>query len=305
MVNEAHEFLKRLSAPIPPNSGMTAEEIEAQQREVQERHEAMRRKKKDEEERESESYKPSQIDDEKPEVQTPTPQEEKPPEPTEERENRFVSRIKRTVEKIDKRIDEKADELDDWLEDAPERALDRAKTNTAAFGKSVKKDFQKATEYKAPKKNQHRPLVSAEDRRRSADFAVRDFERRHTMPRQNDFTADEVRTNPFFGFSHTDVNGYGELQRDSFSLDSSQFGFNLIGDSGIFQGERFVNEKPFGGFNVKQERGFNVSYSGEFGAFKHSRNESFSFLPQPKGKGKGKRAGKQKTNDFNISDLIF
>lgn len=301
MVNEAHEFLKRLSAPIPPNSGMTAEEIEAQQREVQERHEAMRRKKKDEEERELENHKPSQIDDEKPEVQTPTPQEEKPPE---EQENRFMRKVKDVVHRADEVLDETAEEI----EAGAKRGFQRSKEGTKQFIKDTQRDFQKATEYKAPpKRRNHKPLVSESDRVRSSEFAIRDYERRHTMPRQNDFTADEVRTNPFFGFSHTDVNGYGELQRDSFSLDSSQFGFNLIGDSGMFGGSMFANEKPFGGFNVKQERGFNVSYSGEFGAFQHSKNESFSFLPQPP-----KQQPKRKNNtarksprDFDISRLIF
>ena len=215
-----------------------------------------------------------------------------------------MRKLKDVVHRADETLDKTAEEI----EAGASRAYTRSKAGTKQFFKDTQRDFQKATEYKPPKKSHH-PLVSAEDKRRSAEFAVRDYERRHSTS-QSDFREEETMKNPFFGFSGNDINGYGELSRDAFSLDSSQFGFSLIGDSEKFGGSMFANEKPFGGFNVKQERGFNVSYSGEFGAFKHSQNESYSFLPKPPQPPKNphKRKNikrKSSSRAFDISRLIF
>ena len=304
-MNEAVNFLKKLSAPIPPYSGMSEEQIlekqresEAREQELNEKLELMKKKKKEEEEREFESDKQSQIDDSKQEVQTPKPQDE---EATEKQDSRFMRRVKEVVHRADEMLDKTAEEI----EAGASRAYTRSKAGTKQFIKDTQRDFQKATEYKPPKKSHH-PLVSAEDKRRSAEFAVRDYERRHSTS-QRDFREEETRKNPFFGFSGNDINGYGELSRDAFSLDSSQFGFSLIGDSEKFGGSMFANEKPFGGFNIKQERGFSVSYAGEFGAFKHSQNESYSFLPKPPKQQKKRKNNNRKNNsrDFDISRLIF
>lgn len=304
-MNEAVNFLKKLSAPIPPYSGMSEEQIlekqresEAREQELNEKLELMKKKKKEEEEREFESNKRSQIDDSKQEVQTPKTQDE---EATEKQDSRFMRKVKDVVHRADETLDKTAEEI----EAGASRAYTRSKAGTKQFLKDTQRDFQKATEYKPPKKSHH-PLVSAEDKRRSAEFAVRDYERRHSTP-QSDFREEETRKNPFFGFSGNDINGYGELSRDAFSLDTSQFGFSLIGDSEKFGGAMYQDEKPFGGFNVKQERGFNVSYSGEFGAFRHRRNESFSFLPKPP-KNPHKRKNVKRKNQprgFDISRLIL
>ena len=304
-MNEAVNFLKKLSAPIPPYSGMSKEQIlekqresEAREQELNEKLELMKKKKKEEEEREFENNKRSQIDDSKQEVQTHKTQDE---EATEKQDSRFMRKVKDVIHRADETLDKTAEEI----EAGASRAYTRSKAGTKQFLKDTQRDFQKATEYKPPKKSHH-PLVSAEDKRRSAEFAVRDYERRHSTTPQSDFREEETRKNPFFGFSGTDINGYGELSRDAFSLDSSQFGFSLIGDSEKFGGSIFANEKPFGGFNMKQERGFSVSYVGEFGAFKHSQNESYSFLPKPpKQQKKRKRNNRKIKTNFDISKLIF
>ena len=316
MVNEATNFIKRLSAvPRPPNAGMSEEEIQQQQREVQQRERELqenlsrlRRKKKREDKEDDSEHRASRIEDEDADEQIPYEEREEERGAQETpKESRFMNKVKSAVHKVDERLDEAWEEL----EDAAERAYTRSKEGTGKFFKDTKADFDKAM------KNTHRtrtrkaaaPLVSPAARDRSAAFAIRDYERRHApKPANSGFSLSDDNNpsqNPYIGFS--DMAGFGELSRDAFSLDTSQFGFSLIGDSEKFGGAMYQDEKPFGGFNVKQERGFNVSYSGEFGAFRHSRNESFSFLPKPPKQQKKRKDNNRKNNsrDFDISQLIF
>lgn len=316
MVNEATNFIKRLSAvPRPPNEGMSEAEIQQQQREVQQREQELqenlsrlRRKKKREEEKDDSEHRASRIEDEDADEQTPYSKRGEEGETQETpKESPFMNKIKNAVHKVDERLDEFGEEI----ENAAERAYTRSKEGTAKFLKDTKDDFDKAMKntHRARTRKAAAPLVSPAARERSAAFAIRDYERRHTLtPAANSgfsLSDNNPSQNPYIGFS--DMTGFGELSRDAFSLDTSQFGFSLIGDSEKFGGAMYQDEKPFGGFNVKQERGFNVSYSGEFGAFRHSRNESFSFLPKPP-----KQQPKRKNNkvrkssrDWDISRLIF
>lgn len=313
-MNDAVQFVKnRLTAvPRPPNSGMSEEEILEQQREVQQRErerqekmERLRRKKTEEEEDEDSDTRPSRIEDDKKDVQTPHSRQESQPEPQDTpKESRFMNKIRDAVHKVDERLDVAGEQL----EETASRVYTRSKQGATAFVKDAQEDFNKALQHKPQRpRKASRPLVSPEARERSASFAIRDYERRHT-PKQTAFSLSDDNNpsqNPYIGFS--DMTGFGELDRGAFSLDASQFGFSLIGDSGMFQGQQFANEQPFGGFNVKQEHSFKVGYNGEFGAFRHSKNESFSFLPKPP-----KNTNKRKNNkarksprDFDISRLIF
>lgn len=308
-MNEAVNFIKnRLTAPTPPNQGMSSDEIAQQQFEVEERLRRKKEKEKEEEEREFENHKPSQIDDDEEKVQTHTPKPESQPEPQEKADNRFVQKVRAVVRNVDDVIDETADEL----EERTQIAYQNAKAGTKKFIHDERADFQKATQSRntTARKRSYKPLVSESDRARSSDFAIRDYERRRTPHSQNNIISergfaavDDIRQNPYIGFN--DVNGYGELSRDAFSLSTSQFNFNLIGDTGSFGG--MAQQNQFGGFNVKQESSFSVGYKGELGAFRHSKNESFSFLPKPP-KTQPKRKnnkGRNSSRDFDISRLIF
>ena len=316
MVNEAVNFVRRLSAvPRPPNAGMSEEEIQQQQREVQQREQELqenlsrlRRKKKREEEEDDSEYKPSIIEDEDEDDQTPYSKRGEEGETQETpKESPFMNKIKNAVHKVDERLDEFGEEI----ENAAERAYTRSKEGTAQFFKDTKADFDKAM------KNTHRartrkaavPLVSPAARERSAAFAIRDYERRHApKPANSGFSLDDNNPsqNPYIGFS--DMTGFGELDRTAFNLNTNQFSFSLIGDSSDFNGAKFANQNHFSfsgdGFGRGgKDSGFNVSYRGEF-AF--GGNE-FSFLPKPPKQQKKRKNNNRKNNsrDFDISRLIF
>ena len=312
-MNEAVNFIrnKLTSVPVPPNEGLSEKQIYEQQqqterraRERQEKMEKLKRKKEEEEDEDSD-YRGSQIDEDIEDYQTPYANEEQRQKP---QESRFM--------KIKTVVHDKLDSAGEAIKAGGERAYERSKQGTAEFVKDVKSDFNKALQHKPQRQRRSvrsaKPLVSPAARERSADFAIRDYERRHApKPANSGFSLSDDNNpsrNPYIGFS--DMTGFGELDRGAFSLDSSQFGFSLIGDSGMFNGQQFANEQPFVGFNVKQEHSFNVGYSGEFGAFKHSKNESYSFLPKPphppKNPQKRKNIKRKKSSrDFDISRLIF
>ena len=109
---------------------------------------------------------------------------------------------------------------------------------------------------------------------------------------------DDIRGNPYIGFN--DVNGYGELSRDAFSLSTSQFNFSLIGDSSSFGGEQQSKNQfsiSFGGsFLPTVDSGFGGVYRGEFDAFKRKPKN-------PHSKRKNKR--RKSTSEFDISRLIY
>ena len=311
-MNEAVNFIrsKLTSVPVPPNEGLSEEQIYEQQqqterraRERQEKMEKLKRKKTEEEEDGDSDYRASRIEDEDEDYQTPYAKEEQREKP---QESRFM--------KIKNVVHEKLDSAGEAIKAGGERAYERSKKGTAEFIKDTKADFDKAMKgtHRTRTRKAAAPLVSSAARERSAAFAIRDYERRHApKPANSGFSLSDDNSpsqNPDIGF--TDMTGFGELDRGAFSLDSSQFGFSLIGDSGMFNGQQFANEQPFVGFNVKQEHSFNVGYSGEFGAFKHSKNESYSFLPKPpqppKNPHKRKNIKRKKSSrDFDISRLIF
>ena len=317
MVNEAVNFVRRLSAvPRPPNEGMSEEEIQQQQREVQQRERELqenlsrlRRKKKREDKEDDSEHRASRIEDEDADEQIPYEEREEERGAQETpKESRFMNTVKSAVHKVDERLDEAWEEL----EDAAERAYTRSKEGTAKFLKDTKADFDKAM------KNTHRtrtrkaaaPLVSPAARERSAAFAIRDYERRHApKPANSGFSLSDDNNpsqNPYIGFS--DMTGFGELDRTAFNLNTNQFSFSLIGDSSDFNGAKFANQNHFSfsgdGFGrVGKDSGFNVSYRGEF-AF--GGNE-FSFLPKPPKQQKKRKNNNRKNNsrDFDISRLIF
>ena len=149
MVNEAVNFVRRLSAvPRPPNDGRSEEEIQQQQREVQQRERELqenlsrlRRKKKREDNAEDSEYKPSIIEDEDEDDQTPYSKRGEEGETQETpKESRFMNKVKSAVHKVDERLDEFGEEI----ENAAERAYTRSKEGTAKFVKDTKDDFDKA-----------------------------------------------------------------------------------------------------------------------------------------------------------------
>ena len=311
-MNEAVNFIrnKLTSVPVPPNEGLSEEQIYEQQqqterraRERQEKMEKLKRKKEEEEDEDSD-YRASRIEDEDEDYQTPYAKEEQREKP---QESRFM--------KIKTVVHDKLDSAGEAIKAGGERAYARSKQGTAEFVKDVKSDFNKALQHKPQQRHRRsaaKPLVSPAARERSADFAIRDYERRHApKPANSSFSLSDDNSpsrNPYIGFS--DMTGFGELDRGAFSLDSSQFGFSLIGDSGMFNGQQFANEQPFAGFNVKQEHSFKVGYAGEFGAFRHTKNEEFSFIPKPPHKPKNPHKRKtikrkKSSRDFDISRLIF
>lgn len=317
MVNEAVNFVRRLSAvPRPPNEGMSEEEIQQQQREVQQRERELqenlsrlRRKKKREDKEDDSEHRASRIEDEDEDEQTPYSKRGEEGETQETpKESRFMNKVKSAVHKVDERLDEFGEEI----ENAAERAYARSKEGTAKFLKDTKADFDKAMKgtHRARTRKAAVPLVSPAARERSAAFAIRDYERRHTLtPAANSgfsLSDNNPSQNPYIGFS--DMAGFGELDRTAFNLNASQFSFSLIGDSSDFNGEKFANQNHFSfsgdGFGrVGKDSGFNVSYRGEF-AF--GGNE-FSFLPKPPKQQKKRKNNNRKNNsrDFDISRLIF
>ena len=317
MVNEAVNFVRRLSAvPRPPNEGMSEEEIQQQQREVQQREQELqenlsrlRRKKKREEEEDDSEHRASRIEDEDADEQIPYEEREEERGAQETpKESRFMNTVKSAVHKVDERLDEFGEEI----ENAAERAYTRSKEGTAKFVKDTKADFDKAMKgtHRTRTRKAAAPLVSPAARERSAAFAIRDYERRHApKPANSGFSLSDdnnPQSNPYIGFS--DMAGFGELDRTAFNLNTNQFSFSLIGDSSDFNGAKFANQNHFsfsgGGFGrVGKDSGFNVSYRGEF-AF--GGNE-FSFLPKPPKQQKKRKDNNRKNNsrDFDISRLIF
>lgn len=308
MVNEAVNFVRRLSAvPRPPNDGLSEEEIQQQQREVQQRERELqenlsrlRRKKKREDKEDDSEHRASRIEDEDADEQIPYEEREEERGAQETpKESRFMNKVKSAVHKVDERLDEFGEEI----ENAASRAYARSKEGTAEFVKDVKSDFNKALQHKPQRhRRSAKPLVSQEARERSAAFAIRDYERRHTpKPTNSGFSLSQdnnPQTNPYIGFN--DLNGYGELSRDAFSLSTSQFNFSLIGDTSSFGGEQQAKNQfsiSFGGsFLPSVDSGFGGVYRGEFDAFKR----------KPKNPHKRKNIKRRKSpRDFDISRLIF
>lgn len=221
-MNEAVNFIrnKLTSVPVPPNEGLSEEQIYEQQqqterraRERQEKMEKLKRKKTEEEEDEDSDYRASRIEDEDEDYQTPYVKEEQREKP---QESRFM--------KIKNVVHEKMDSAGEAIKAGGERAYERSKQGTAEFVKDVKSDFNKALQHKPQRhRRSAKPLVSQEARERSAAFAIRDYERRHTpKPTNSGFSLSQdnnPQTNPYIGFN--DLNGYGELSRDAFSLSTS------------------------------------------------------------------------------------
>ena len=229
-MNEAVNFIrnKLTSVPVPPNEGLSEEQIYEQQqqterraRERQEKMEKLKRKKTEEEEDEDSDYRASRIEDEDEDYQTPYAKEEQREKP---QESRFM--------KIKTVVHEKLDSAGEAIKAGGERAYERSKQGTAEFVKDVKSDFNKALQHKPQQRHRRsaaKPLVSPAARERSADFAIRDYERRHApKPANSGFSLSDDNNpsqNPYIGFS--DMTGFGELDRGAFSLDSSQFGLFL------------------------------------------------------------------------------
>ena len=317
MVNEAVNFVRRLSAvPRPPNDGRSEEEIQQQQREVQQRERELqenlsrlRRKKKREDNAEDSEYKPSIIEDEDEDDQTPYSKRGEEGETQETpKESRFMNKVKSAVHKVDERLDEFGEEI----ENAAERAYTRSKEGAAKFVKDTKDDFDKAMKgtHRTRGRRAAAPLVSPAARERSASFAIRDYERRHApKPANSAFSLSDdnnPQSNPYIGFS--DMTGFGELDRTAFNLNTNQFSFSLIGDSSDFNGAKFANQNHFSfsgdGFGRGgKDSGFNVSYRGEFALGR----SDFSFLPKPPKQQKKRKDNNRKNNsrDFDISRLIF
>lgn len=306
-MNDAVQFIKtRLTAPVPPNANMSAEEIAHQQAEIAERERLRQKKKKEEEDSSDSEYRRDTEPEEDMEEQTPTPKSEREPEPQEKAPNRFRMKVKDVINRVDDVIDETADAL----EERAGIAYQNAKAGTKKFLNDERLEFKKATQQRSTpqRKRTYKPLVSESDKARSADFAVRDYERRR-QPRQYSAqniisergyqAVEDIRTNPYIGFN--DVNGYGELSRDAFSLSTSQFNFSLIGDSSPFGGEQQAKNQfsiSFGGsFLPRVDSGFGGGvYRGEFDAFKR----------KPKNPHKRKNIKRKKSSrDFDISRLIF
>lgn len=284
MVNEASKFINRLSAPTPPNQGLSQEEIQQQQedvnnreRELQDKLYRLRKKKKEEEEDGDSDYRRSRNEDEDEDEQTPYDEHEEERETQDTpKESRFMNKIKDVVHKVDERLDAAGEEL----EEAAGRAYTRSKQGTKAFIKDTKDDFSKALQQKPTRSRKSQPLVSSAARAASRDFAIRDYERRHTPQTGFTLSDNNPSQNPYIGFS--DMAGFGDLDRSAFSLDASQFSFSLIGDSSEFQGAKFANQShiSFNGFDGfssgKKDSSFGVSYTGEFSF----GGGDFEFLPR-------------------------
>lgn len=306
-MNEAVQFIKtRLTAvPVPPNANMSAEEIAHQQAEIAERERLRQKKKKEEEDSSDSEYRRDTETEEDMEEQTPAPKPEREPETQEKAQSRFMTKVKEVVNRVDDVIDETADKI----EERAGIAYQNAKAGTKKFLHDERASFQKATQQRSTpqRRRTYKPLVSESDKARAADFAVRDFERRRQprQPAQNIISerafqaVDDIRGNPYIGFN--DVNGYGELSRDAFSLSTSQFNFSLIGDSSSFGGAQQQAKNQFsisfgGSFLPTVDSGFGGVYRGEFDAFKK----------KPKNPHKRKDIKRKKSSrEFSISRLIF
>lgn len=286
---------------------MSAEEIAHQQAEVAERERLRQKKKKEEEDSSDSEYRRDTETEEDMEEQTPAPKSEREPEPQEKAPNRFRMKVKDVINRVDDVIDETADAL----EERAGIAYQNAKAGTKKFLHDERASFQKATQQRSTpqRKRTYKPLVSESDKARAADFAVRDFERRRQprQPAQNIISerafqaVDDIRGNPYIGFN--DVNGYGELSRDAFSLSTSQFNFSLIGDSSQFGGAQQQAKNQFsisfgGSFLPSVDSGFGGGlYRGELDAFSKRK---------PKNPQKRKDIKRKKSRaDFDISRLIF